>query len=215
MHTTLLAYFDGVRKGRPMQLAEVVSFFREEFKKAKIDDATQRQLYERDGEQQLKRFLDSAAAQPYGKVAMLEHRFARDIAGWKVVGRIDRVDEADDGYVIVDYKTGRPKKQQVADESLQLSIYALAMDGHKPVKRLVFQNLQDNTTVSTLRTPEQLRATETDIARVAAGIAAGEFEATPGQHCQWCGYRNICPEVEARMPARMPIEPQQWSLFPK
>jgi RecB family exonuclease len=168
----------------------------------KIEDATQRRLYERDGERQLRAFLDSPAAQPNGRVAMLEHSFTRSIDGTKVIGRIDRVDEDDDGYVVVDYKTGRPKTQDRADESLQLSVYGLAMGAQKPVKRLVFQNLQDNSTVVTLRSAEQLRETESTIVAVAAGIAAGEFEATPGKHCDWCGYRTVCPEVEATLPAR-------------
>ena len=115
-------------------------------------------------------------------------------------GRIDRVDEDDDGCVIVDYKTGRPKSQDVADQSLQLSVYALAMSSRKPVKMLVFQNLEDNSTVATLRPAAQLREAETRISAVAEGIARGEFDACPGTHCKWCGYRTVCPEMEVRLP---------------
>ena len=200
MHLALLAYFDSVSKGRAMQFEEVVQFFLQEFHKAKIADPVQRRLYERDGEEQLRRFLESPAAKPQGRVAMLEHWFKHDVDGTKIVGRIDRVDADDDGYVIVDYKTGKPKSQEFADESLQLSIYALAMGKEKPVKRLVFQNLQDNTTVTSMRSPEELRQTETEIVSVAAGIAAGDFAAKPGSHCAWCGYRGICPEVETQLP---------------
>jgi CRISPR/Cas system-associated exonuclease Cas4 (RecB family) len=199
MHLTLLAYFDSVRKGRPMPIDDVVGYFLDEFKKMKIDDPTQRRLYERDGPRQLRTFLESPAARPHGKVAMLEHSFTRELGGTKVMGRIDRVDEDDDGYVITDYKTGNPKSQESADNSLQLSIYAMAMGTQKPVKLLVLQNLEDNSTITTLREPEKLRETETKIAEAAAGIAAGEFEATPGRHCNWCGYRAICPEMEVRL----------------
>ena len=80
------------------------------------------------------------------------------------------MDEDDDGYVIVDYKTGNPKSQEVADKSLQLSIYALAMSAKKPVKLLIFQNLEDNSTVSTSRPVEKLREAETRIAKVAAEL---------------------------------------------
>ncbi len=205
MHLALRAYFDVLSKGRPMSLDEVVRYFLDEFAKTKIDDPTQRRLYERDGAMQLQLFLESRAAQPYGKVAMLEHSFQCEVAGTPVAGRIDRVDEDKDGYVIVDYKTGNPKSQELADRSLQLSIYALAMSASKPVKHLVFQNLGDNSAVVTSRSSESLRKAETRIAAAASGIAAGEFEPSPGTHCNWCGYRTICPEKEVR--PRLPMGP--------
>lgn len=200
MHSALLAHFDALRKGRAMSTAEVIRYFLEEFKKSKIDDPTQRRLYEESGPSQLRAFLGSSAAQPRGSVALLEHSFACDIAGTRVIGRIDRVDEDKDGYVIVDYKTGNPKSQETADKSVQLSVYALAMGAKKPVKALVLQNLQNGTTIETIRAPEQLREAETRVAQVAAGIAAEEFEAKSGHHCNWCAYRTVCPEIEVTVP---------------
>jgi len=202
MHSALMAYFDALRKERHMSPDEVVSYFLEEFGKAKINDPTQRRLYERDGDLQLRRFLASPAAIPHGRVVLVEHKFATELAGTRVGGRIDRVDEDDDGYVIVDYKTGRPKQQDVADKSLQLSTYALAMSAKKPVKLLIFQNLEDNSTVCTTRPVEALREAETRIVTVAEGIARGNFDATPGTHCAWCGYRTVCPEMEVSLPSR-------------
>jgi DNA helicase-2/ATP-dependent DNA helicase PcrA len=201
MHLALLAYFDSVRKGRPMFIDEVVGYFRDEFQKAKIDDPVQRQLYECDGCKQLKEFLQSPAATPRGTVAFVERWFKCEIAGTRVTGRIDRVDEDADGYVIVDYKTGNPKSQKIADDSLQLSIYAMSMGPGKPVKTLIFQNLEDNSTVETTRAPEDLRKSEARIAAVAAGIAAGQFAAKVGRHCNWCAYRAICPEMEVCVPS--------------
>jgi DNA helicase II / ATP-dependent DNA helicase PcrA len=198
MHSALLAYFDTLRKGRAMTAEELTEYFLGEFRKAKIDDAHQRHLYERDGVQQLSTFLESPAARPHGRVALLEHSFRCEIAGCRIKGRIDRVDESEDGYVVTDYKTGNPKSQKLADESLQLSIYALAMAKDKPVRRLIFHNLGDNTAMASVRTPETLHKAETKIAAAAAGIAAGEFEPKEGAHCSWCGYRSICPTKELK-----------------
>ena len=198
MHSALLVYFDRLRTGRRMPAEDVVHYFLDEFRKAKIDDTLQRHLYERDGTQQLQTFLESAEASPHGRVAMLEHPFQCEIAGTGIRGRIDRVDETDDGYVIVDYKTGNPKSQELADKSLQLSIYALAMSKRGPLKALIFQNMADNTAIVSQRSPESLRQAEAKIETVAAGIAQGAFEPTPGTHCSWCGYRSICPVQELK-----------------
>jgi DNA helicase-2/ATP-dependent DNA helicase PcrA len=196
MHEALRAYFDSVQKGRPLFPEMVVQYFLQEFRARHIDDAAQFHLYERDGERQLRAFLSSEAARPHGSVARLEHWFRFDVAGNKVVGRLDRVDEDEGGYVVIDYKTGNPKSQENADDSIQLSIYALAMGGTKPLRMLVFHNIADNSVVCTQRTAEQLRETEKKIAEVAAGIASGKFEARTGMHCRWCSYRMICPEQE-------------------
>jgi len=200
MHMALKAHFDAVRKRRLMRSEDVVSYFLDEFAKSKIADRVQRELYEHNGRRQLMAFLESPAATPLGSVALLEHWFKCEIAGTRVNGRIDRVDEDADGYVIVDYKTGNPKSQEAADQSLQLSVYAMAIHAEKPVKALIFQNLEGNTTVRTTRSPEELLKTEARIAETAAGIAAGHFEADPGRHCNWCAYRTICPEKEEVAP---------------
>ena len=200
MHAAMFAYFDSVRKERPLPADEVVQYFLREFGSRAIDDATQRRLYAENGERQLRTFLSSESARPHGKVALLEHWFKFDVAGNKVVGRIDRVDEDDDGFVVIDYKTGNPRSQDSADDSVQLSIYALAMGGSKPVKMLAFQNMEDNSTACTTRGNEDLRRTEAKIADVATAIAAGNFEAKVGRHCTWCGFRLMCPEQETSLP---------------
>jgi len=196
VHTALMGYFDALRKGKIVDPETVVASFLDEFSKAKIDEAYQRELYECNGRRQLLAFLKSPAAKPHGKVSGIEHHIDMTVAGAQVVGRIDRVDEDEDGLTIVDYKTGRPKTQDHADESLQLSIYALAMQQLGPVKAVIFENLEDRSTVATTRTPAQLRKAEEKIAEVAAQIASGEFDAKPGFHCGWCSYSMICPEQE-------------------
>jgi DNA helicase-2/ATP-dependent DNA helicase PcrA len=196
MHTALMGYFDTQRKGKKVDAETVIASFLDEFAKAKIDEPLQRELYEKNGRRQLLAFLNSPAAKPHGHVAMIEHRIKLEVAGAQVVGRIDRVDEDADGLTIVDYKTGRPKTQEHADESLQLSIYALAMKSVGPIKAVIFENLEDGTTALTTRGVADLNRAETKIAEVAGKIRDGEFKARPGLHCSWCAYRILCPEQE-------------------
>ena len=196
MHTALMGFFDAQRKGKNLDVETVIASFLDEFAKAKIDEPLQRELYEKNGKRQLSAFLNSPAAKPHGRVAKVEHRIDMEIAGARVVGRIDRVDEDEDGLTIVDYKTGRPKNQDVADDSLQLSVYALAMQNEGPVKAVIFENLEDRSTVVTTRDSKSLSKAEQEISKVAGKIARGEFDAKPGFHCGWCAYRMLCPEQE-------------------
>ena len=32
-----------------------------------------------------------------------------------------------------------------------------------------------------------------EVGEVVKKIKSGEFKATPGKHCDWCAYREICP----------------------
>jgi RecB family exonuclease len=198
MHLALKAYFDGVRAGRPPSETEVVACFLDEFAKTSIAETEQRQRYEQDGREQLTNFLRSPSSEPAGEIRENESNFNIPIGGMTVKGRIDRIDCIAGSQVrIIDYKTGRAKSQDDADDSLQLSIYALAarQDGLDPVS-LVFVNLKDGTVVETTRSAKQLDNAAAEVMEVATKIAAGEFDPDPGIHCNNCSYRSICPEKE-------------------
>ena len=195
IHTALMGYFDAQRKGKRLDAETVIASFLDEFAKAKIEEELQRELFEKKGRRQLAAFLSSPAAKPHGRVAMIEQRIELNIDGAKVTGRIDRVDEDEDGLTIVDYKTGRAKTQKHADESLQLSIYALGLNG-KPVKAVVFQNLEDGSTVIATRNSRQLSKAHEEVTEAAENIKAGKFSPHTGFHCNWCAYRMLCPEQE-------------------
>ena len=202
MHLGLKAYFDGVRAGRPPDEQTVLACFMDEFSKAKIDERFQRQLYEKDGREQLIAFLRSQHAQPKGTVVDTERRFRIEIGDARIKGRLDRVDRAANGEItIVDYKTGKAKTQEDADDSLQLSVYALA--AHKlgfAASSLVLINLQNGTGIESRRTPDELRQAEARVSAIAAKIAAGQFEPKPGGGCVRCSYHSICPLHEEPLP---------------
>jgi RecB family exonuclease len=202
IHLALKAYFDGLRAGRAPDEETVIACFLDEFGKAKIDEPLQRDLYAKAGREQLITFLRSGLAHPAGQILETERRFSIEIGGAQVKGRLDRLDRQANGEVTVfDYKTGRPKTQEEAEDSLQLSIYALGVRnmGQTP-SSLVFINLQNGTAVESRRTPEQLRQTEDHVAEIAAKISAGEFEPKPSAGCARCAYHSICPEHEEPLP---------------
>jgi DNA helicase-2/ATP-dependent DNA helicase PcrA len=117
-----------------------------------------------------------------------------------VSGRFDRVDARPEGAVIIDYKSSDIRSQKDADrrvaESLQLALYALAhreATGHLP-GRLEMHFLETGLTGTAAPGPETLARAEEAIQRVAAGLRARDYTATPGyQQCGACAYREICP----------------------
>jgi len=203
MHLALKAYFDGVRAGRPLAQDNVIDCFLDEFGKAKIDDNVQRDLYTRQGREQLTAFLHSALAHPANKVLETERRFKVEIGGAKVKGRFDRVDQLANGEIaILDFKTGKAKTQDDADDSLQLSVYALAAarDLGRTASSLVFINLENGTAIESRRTEKQLSQAEEQVRTIAAKIAAGEFDPKPNSGCARCSYQIICPVQEEPLP---------------
>ncbi|HEV2022505.1 MAG TPA: ATP-dependent DNA helicase, partial [Terriglobales bacterium] len=122
MHTVLKRHYDAVRAGQPLSPQQAAEAFREEFAKAAIEDSYQRTLYERQGLEQLEKFLAARASEPPPEVLDTEKTFSVEIGGAQIRGRVDRLDRSGEGVAIVDYKTGRPRDQDDADKSLQLSI---------------------------------------------------------------------------------------------
>jgi RecB family exonuclease len=143
----------------------------------------------------------SSETQPLG----MESAFSLDLGEVWLEGRIDQINplvpharEGERAVELVDYKTGKPRSQKDADQSLQLSVYALAAQeqmGLKPV-RLTFYCLTNNEPVSTVRTTQDLKAVKTKILAVADRIRQNHFPAAPGFVCKFCDYRPICPAHE-------------------
>ena len=201
MHLALRHYDDATRFHRPVSAEEIVQVFRDEFAKAVIRDDYQRELYETQGCQQLQDFVAAAASNPR-EVLHTEQEFDIEVSGTKIRGRIDRIDRLPDGTVrIVDYKTGKPKSDKDAEKSLQLSIYAMAAKqkwDYTP-SVLALQNLADGSLGVTQRTSAQLAKATEQVREAAENIAAGKFEPERGFHCNWCGFRSLCPATEKNL----------------
>jgi len=202
IHRVLLAFYNSVRALRPMTDEAVLQFFRDELAAAGIQDHYQHDLYQAQGILQLHDFLTTFRGAPQPKVLHTEEFFDVKVGDIKVVGRIDRIDQVAGGDVVItDYKTGKAQSQEDSDESLQLSIYALAARekwGYR-AHHLVLYNLEGNTPVVTHRNDFQLGEAGRRVTQVAENIAAGKFDPKPGFYCRFCAYRNLCPATEKRL----------------
>ena len=109
---------------------------------------------------------------------------------------IDRVDRADDGWRILDYKSGRPVARSRRD--LQVALYATgaatALQLEPAQLQIVY--LASGETL-TLERPEALVIeAQKQGAEVADGVKAGKFEARPERRrCRLCPYRLACAEA--------------------
>jgi RecB family exonuclease len=141
----------------------------------------------------------------------LEQVFNLKIDQFVVTGAIDRIDQvsgdaksARDGSAsggkpevkIVDYKTGNVKEKFESGDKHQLLIYALAAQDpnilNAEVKELEYYFVDANESRQMKPTQKDLVATQAWVQKTIAGIQSGDFRATPGMHCKWCDFREIC-----------------------
>ena len=204
MHRILHTFYDAQRYGREVGEDDLLEQFRADLASAGIADRYQYELYLRQGFDQLRQFFEFARSAPAPEVIETECKFELQVGPAKLSGRVDRIDRTGpDTVAIVDYKTGKPKLQEDADESLQLSLYALAAreTWGKRADRLIFHNLENNTTICTTRIDAELEAAKARVQDASDGIAAGEFAPKVGYHCAYCPYRNLCPATEKMVAA--------------
>jgi DNA helicase-2/ATP-dependent DNA helicase PcrA len=199
MHRILHTFYDAQRYGREIGDDDLLELFRSDLASAGIADRYQYELYLRQGIEQLRQFFEVARSAPPPEVIETERRFELQVGSAKLAGRVDRIDRTGpDTVAIVDYKTGKPRSQEDADESLQLSLYALAAreTWGKHADRLIFYNLETNMPVSTTRTDAELEAAKLRVQEASDEIAEGKFPPKLGYHCAFCPYRNLCPATE-------------------
>jgi DNA helicase II / ATP-dependent DNA helicase PcrA len=199
MHRVLHTYYDAQRYERQISDDDLVEMFRADLTAAGIADRYQYDLYLKQGIDQLRQFFEAARSGPQPEVVETEHRFEFQVGTTKVTGRVDRIDSTGPNTVaIVDYKTGKPWSQDDADESLQLSLYAIAAKEKlgKNADRLILYNLENNTPVCTTRLDAELEEAKARVKKASAGITEGKFAPKPGYQCAFCPYRNLCPATE-------------------
>lgn len=202
MHTTIKRFVEQLKNGVKLPFEEVQRIFETEWSSAGYEDEYQEGEYKKDGLEQLKAFHAAMLAEP-PNVLEQEKGFELPLDNNVILtGRMDQVNRlARNDVEIIDYKTGKPRKDADARKGLQLSIYALAAKEifeWNPV-RVVFHYLQNNSTQVTTRDPKQLDDTQNIVQETAADIRAKEFPARPGFVCRSCAYKLICPAHEVSL----------------
>lgn len=204
MHNTIRRFVGELRKGRKLPFDDLQRIFEMEWRSVGFEDEYQEAEYKKDGLEQLRTFYADVMAAP-PQVREQEKPFELPLENNVVItGRMDQVNSLGrDDVEIVDYKTGRPRKDSDARKDLQLSLYALAAKEifeWNPV-RLVFHYLQNNQVQVTTRDAKQLEEAQEVVQETALDIRAGQFPAKPGFICRSCAYKPICPAHEEALSA--------------
>ena len=206
VHATIKRVMTEMKKGNRLVFEDVQRIYETEWSAIGFEDDYQEQEYKKDGLDQLKTFY-AAMMETLPEILEQEKSFELDLDNNVIVnGRIDQINSLGRKDVeIVDYKTGKPRKEADAKKDLQLSIYAIAVKEIlelNPV-RLVFYYLQNNERQETTRNPKQLAEAQQIVQETASEIRAGEFVAKPGFQCRGCAYKSICPAHEEALAARL------------
>lgn len=199
-HRVLEEFFSRIKRGEEVSADTLRQLYEKHWRDEGFPDTLQQREYKRRGYEELAEFYERNKDNLQAPLA-LEENFSFEVAGHLVTGRIDRVDLLDgDRIEVIDYKTGKPKDQENADSSLQLSIYAMAARERfkKEPALLSFYYLTSNEKVSSQRSEQELAETKEEILKVANSILKRKFKPKKGKHCDWCDFKPICPEWNRR-----------------
>lgn len=146
------------------------------------------------------------------EVVAVEHRFRVTLDATTLSGRIDRVDRLRDGHLrLLDYKSGKPKSKDEAEEDLQLALYAVAAEEDEELRALgrvaeivylfpkeqahgrVTRRGQTVTADLTEKTRERIRA-------IVADVVTERFDFSPEADCRYCDFVKICPRHTGQVP---------------
>jgi len=136
--------------------------------------------------------------------------------GVRLLGFIDRVDQAPDGRLrVVDYKTGKAPGPRYLGEALyQMRFYALLLARTQVLpSRMQLVYLRAGQVITLDPTADEIHDFERQIDRlwdrIEHDIEHDSFTPRKNPLCNWCGVRSMCPLFGGTTPP-MPRQHAQW-----
>jgi putative RecB family exonuclease len=171
-----------------------------EFAGLELDDAAWGEFHA-EAEALVRRYFDledPTAVEPIG----LELKLEATVGRATVRGIIDRLERDREGRLVVsDYKTGRaPHPNYQAQRMAGVNLYALMVAEHfgELPARVQLLHLQEPVAIVAHTSEQQARGVErkTEAVWDAIGTACqrGEFRPRVSKLCDWCSFREFCPE---------------------
>ena len=198
MHNTLEVFVKRAIK-KQTNFKELLEIYEKQWIDDWYNNQKQKQEYFEAGKKSLKIFYnDFKKIKPdillIDKKPAVEQGFNLKINGETFIGKIDRIDKTKNGVELIDYKTGKVKQKLSTQDKEQLLIYQMASEqvfGLKP-KKLTYHFLDENKKLSFLGTQKDLENQEQKIIKQIEQMKKSDFPATPGWHCKFCDFKDIC-----------------------
>ncbi len=145
-------------------------------------------------------YLEGLRMEPVtAKTILIEKTLRKDLGAFTLLGRLDRVDERDDGTLeIVDYKSGRDNvTSQDIQTDLAMSIYQILVSAAYPGKSVLatIVALRTNRKASYGMAAAEIESVESDLKMIGAEIMNRDFEnMLPVRKplCEYCDFLPLC-----------------------
>lgn len=195
IHETLHDFHRFAQQGKNLSQKEFIDLYKSHFDGSGYESQEHKEKRFKKGIDDLKTYFKTHK-DLFGKPLHLERSFKLKIDDVTINGKIDRIDETEEGIEIIDYKTGKTKDQKTVDKDEQLSLYALASNeafGLNP-NRVSLYFVETGQKISTIKSPKQLENTKKKLTKDIQKIKSSKFKATPNKiRCKFCEYNRICP----------------------
>lgn len=197
MHQTLRDFYQEIKDGQKMTKNDLLKLLEINWSPQGYSNKTHEERMKKQGERILADFYEKFDGKQIPRD--LEQPFIIKISPQlKIGGKIDRVDEGKEKLEIIDYKTGKMMEQKDIDQSLQMTVYALAATdegiyGKKPEEVvLTFYFLDAGEKRSTKRTLKELEQAKKELLTKAEEIGESDFAPTPNRMCEFCDFKLLC-----------------------
>jgi DNA helicase-2/ATP-dependent DNA helicase PcrA len=196
IHDTLRDFHTKLMFDANVSYEDLLNMYERNWQPLGYDNKDHRELSFENGKNILQRYFQDNRDLKVKPLA-IEKSFNVRIDGLRFYGRIDRIDPLESGVEIIDYKTGSTKDQKYVDSDAQVAFYAIGtMEAlNMQPQKLTYYFVEEGVKVTTTRTLKQLDDKKEEVKEVVGKIKTGNFDATPGMHCKWCDYKDICPLV--------------------
>ena len=194
VHNVIAEFLIRVRDNLSTDLSDLDAIFENRWRRVRVLDSD-RTVNRRAVTLKLVREYWKTNQADFGRPLKLEERFRLDLGDVQLEGIVDRVEDLGSGEVeVIDYKSGAAPPGNPAENSLQLSIYALACQeawGLSPTT-VSFYFLTGNSTRTASITNRQIEATKKVISSTAARIRTMDFPPNVDSHCNDCDFLQQC-----------------------